>query len=247
MTRPVIAFIPARSGSKGIKNKNIALLNDYPLFVYSIAAASMCPDIASVIVSTDSEDYAYTAKKYGADVPFLRPAEYSTDSSTDLDAVQHYLDWSTSTHKQIPSLIIHLRPTTPLRNPQVISEAIQFISQHPNSSSLRSSHLAPESPSKWFKKKGTYYEPFDSHVALEDSNAPRQQFENTYIPNGYVDILKPDYISKENSLHGPNILAFETEPCIEIDSPHELDYAHYYINKSNTFSSLTDYLKRHHD
>ena len=79
----VLAIIPARSGSKGILHKNIRLLGKHPLFSYSIGAASICKNIDRVIVSTDSLEYANIAQKYGAEVPFLRPANLSRDTSTD--------------------------------------------------------------------------------------------------------------------------------------------------------------------
>ena len=80
--KEVYAIIPARSGSKGVPNKNIMNLGGYPLIAYSIAVAKKCSTIDRVIVSTDSEEYASIALKYGAEVPFLRPSDISNDSST---------------------------------------------------------------------------------------------------------------------------------------------------------------------
>ena len=84
LNQNTIAIIPARSGSKGVPDKNINLLGRYPLIAYSIAAAKLA-GIPRVIVSTDSEQYAEFAKRYGAEVPFLRPVELSEDNSTDYD------------------------------------------------------------------------------------------------------------------------------------------------------------------
>ena len=87
----IIAIIPARSGSKSITDKNIKLLSGHPLIAYSIIAAKLSKKIERVIVSTDSEEYGDIAKKYGAEVPFIRPDKYSKDNSTDRDFFIHAL------------------------------------------------------------------------------------------------------------------------------------------------------------
>ena len=88
----VIAIIPARSGSKGVPGKNIALLGGYPLIAYSIAAAKLS-GIDRVLVSTDSEEYALITRRYGAETPFVRPDEISSDQSTDFEFMRHAIDW----------------------------------------------------------------------------------------------------------------------------------------------------------
>ena len=89
----VYAIVPARSGSKGVKNKNLRCLKGYPLIAYSIAAAKLTEGISRVIVSTDSPYYAEVAKYYGGEAPFLRPAEIAGDKSTDLEFMEHAIDW----------------------------------------------------------------------------------------------------------------------------------------------------------
>ena len=111
-----ICIIPARSGSKGIVDKNIINLGGHPLIAWSIKAALKSKLIDEVYVSTDSEDYKQIAIEYGATVPFLRPSNISKDNSTDIEFVQHFLSYLESVNI-FPELLIHLRPTTPLRNP----------------------------------------------------------------------------------------------------------------------------------
>ena len=113
----IIAIIPARSGSKSVKDKNIALLSGYPLIAYSIVAAKKSELIDRIIISTDSEEYQKIALQYGAEVPFLRPTEYSTDTSTDRDFLIHAMNWLEENERQAPEYWVHLRPTTPLRDP----------------------------------------------------------------------------------------------------------------------------------
>jgi CMP-N,N'-diacetyllegionaminic acid synthase len=121
-----IAIIPARSGSKGVIDKNIRVLSGRPLIAYSIQAALIADNIDRVIVSTDSEHYAYIAREYGAEVPFLRPAEISTDFSSDYDLMKHALDWLKTSEGKIPEYIVHLRPTTPLRDPAIVDAAVEL-------------------------------------------------------------------------------------------------------------------------
>ena len=91
--KDIIALIPARSGSKGVPNKNIMLFNGLPLLAYSIVVAKKSKLIDRVIVSTDSQEYAEIAIKHGAEVPFLRPPEYSTDQSKVEEALKHAVVW----------------------------------------------------------------------------------------------------------------------------------------------------------
>ena len=122
----VIALIPARSGSKGVTHKNIRDLGGYPLIQWSIEACKKSNSINRTIISTDSEEYAKIAKDMGAEVPFLRPAEISTDSSTDYDFVKHALDWFAE-HGGEPEYIVHIRPTTPFREPELLSDSIHLL------------------------------------------------------------------------------------------------------------------------
>ena len=93
MNEKILSLIPARSGSKSVKNKNIRLINGRPMLAYSIQHAKESRYINRIIVTTDSEEYAAIAREYGAETPFLRPAEYATDTSLDIDVFRHALTW----------------------------------------------------------------------------------------------------------------------------------------------------------
>ena len=101
----VVAIIPARSGSKGVKDKNIRCLEGYPMIAYSIAAAKMSKSIDRVIVSTDSPKYVKLAQYYGAEAPFLRPAELALDQSTDIEFVSHVIKWFYINEQSVPEYI----------------------------------------------------------------------------------------------------------------------------------------------
>ena len=112
--RQISALIPARGGSKGIHKKNIKLLHGHPLIAYSIIACKMSDMIGRIIVSTDDEEIAEVALKYGAEVPFMRPAELATDKSRDMEVIKHYFDVTGDAD------VAYIRPTTPLRDPKFI-------------------------------------------------------------------------------------------------------------------------------
>ena len=235
----IIAIIPARSGSKSIKDKNIKLLSGHPLIAYSIIAAKLSKKIERVIVSTDSEEYGDIAKKYGAEVPFIRPDTYSKDNSTDRDFFIHAIDWFKENENTIPEYWVHLRPTTPLRVPEKIDEAIDVILNDDTATSLRSGHKAPESPLKWFVKEDKY---FKGLIENEEYNLPKESFEDIYIPDGYVDIVKTSYLLNNEKTHGENIISFESPVCTEIDSIEEFNYIEYQIQNSE--NSLLDTLHK---
>ena len=115
----IVALIPARSGSKRIKNKNIKLLNGHPLIAYTIQSAIKSKVFDDVIVSTDSEDIKKISEYYGASVPFLRPSRYATDTSPDIEFVKHALDELSKLNQNYSQFSI-LRPTSPFRKSTTI-------------------------------------------------------------------------------------------------------------------------------
>ncbi len=239
----IVCIVPARSGSKSIKHKNIVKLKNHPLFMYSIAAAKLSKKIDQIIFSTDDKEYKNIAESYGLEVPFLRPESFSTDLSTDRDFLLHAMDWYKLNYGVCPEYWVHLRPTTPLRNPKLIDEAIYKILEDSKSTSLRSAHLAPESPFKWFKisnDKKYFFGLNESDEKLEKFNEPKELFEDIYIPNGYVDVVRASYMTKNQDIHGKKMIAFQTPPCTEVDSTAEMNYLKYQINEEGSY--LYDYL-----
>ena len=228
----ITAIIPARFGSKKIPKKNIKPLGGYPLIAYSIIAAKRSKNIDRVIVSTDSQEIADIAKIYGAEVPFLRPRALAIDTSTDIEFISHFLEWHKKKEGSLPELLVHLRPTTPLREPSLIDKAIKALKNNDKASSLRSVHEMAESPRKAFEiNNGFLVGMFPDDTRPEYYNLPRQSFPPAYHPNGYVDVLVPDFIMKHNNLHGPKILAFITPFSAEVDQPEDFEYLQFIIEK----------------
>lgn len=228
----IVALIPARSGSKGLQNKNIRMLKGRPLLEWSIAACNKSELINRIIVSTDSQDYAELAIKSGAEAPFLRPEKLSQDASPDIDFVLHALNYFKSNNQKI-DFIVHIRPTTPLRDPKLIDNAINYF-LNSDASSLRSVSEMPESAYKYFELNTKGYL---KSVGFQNNNADylnnsRQTFPKTYIPNGYVDVLSVKFIQENQLIHGNKVLPFITPRITEIDCEDDFNYLEFEVEKN---------------
>jgi N-acylneuraminate cytidylyltransferase len=220
MTRPVLALIPARGGSKSVPRKNLLPVAGKPLIAYSILHAQTCPLITRVIVSTDDAEIAEVARTYGAEVPFQRPAEAATDTATDFQVFQHALRWLRDEEGYSPELVVHLRPTGPVRERALVEEAVELMLAHPEADSLRSVGTAEQTPYKMWRLEGGLLRPL---IELPDHpeahSMPRQKLPTAYWQNGYVDIVRPRTILELESMIGRVVLPFVVEGKI-----HELDY-----------------------
>ncbi|NNE69404.1 MAG: acylneuraminate cytidylyltransferase family protein [Rhodothermales bacterium] len=220
----VIAIIPARCGSKGVPGKNVTPVGGHPLLAWSIAAALQAPAIERVVVSTDSPDYASLAIAYGAEAPFLRPDALAGDGAMDRDFMVHAMQWMKENEGHVPEWWVLLRPTTPLRDPDVLDAAVKQV-QSGAPLGLRSAHACAESPFKWFRRNddGYFTGLISDDTAIDAYNLPRQAYEQVYVPNGYVDIAHRDVVMGSDGLFGDPVMAFETEMALEVDTQAELD------------------------
>lgn len=227
----VVALIPARAGSKGVPHKNIKKLGGHPLIEWSIQACLKSKLIDRVIVSTDAQEYADLAIGLGAEVPFLRPQEISGDRSTDYDFVLHALNWL-SLNSNEPDLLIHIRPTTPYRNPGLIDEAIKIFTSEPRATALRSVHEMSESAYKTFEiaKTGQLKRLGADSTELDAANNARQQFPATYQANGYVDVLSTRFIRSHGLIHGNWVIPFVTPSVVEVDTPEDFEHLEFLLN-----------------
>ncbi|MEN9580903.1 MAG: hypothetical protein RJA70_3912 [Pseudomonadota bacterium] len=216
----VLALIPARGGSKGIPRKNVRVIAGQPLIAYSIQQAHASRLVTRTIVTTDDEEIADVARTYGAEVPFMRPAEFATDLATDLDVFKHVLSELSSREGYAPDLILHLRPTGPLREVSVIDAALQQMVEHSEADSLKTVSEAPISPYKMWKIDGGQLRPLLEIPGLPEAHSmPRQVLPTTYTGNGYLDIVRPRTVLEQNSMVGRVIL-----PFIVHGRTHDLDY-----------------------
>lgn len=179
----IVALIPARAGSKRIKDKNIALINGHPLLAYTICAAQASGVFTSVVVSTDCERYAEIARYYGAEVPFIRPARFAGDLSADIEWVRHALDWLTTNGRPHECFAI-LRPTSPCRKPETIARAWrQFLSQ-PGVDSLRAVEPCAQHPGKMWIVRDGYMHPLMPMCA--DNGRPYHSTQYAALPRVHV-------------------------------------------------------------
>lgn len=239
------ALIPARGGSKGVPRKNIKELAGYPLIAYSIALCKKSKKISRIIVSTDDEEIADIARHYGAEIPFMRPSSAAADHSTDYEFVDHALKWFGENEGEVAEFLVHIRCTTPLRNVDVVDNALLRIQGSLEYTSLRSAHKASESPYKWFliNTNGTFRSVSDE-LDNDTANNGRERFPDVFIPDGYVDVLRTSYIIENKKLHGQMMMAFESPVCTEVDTLEEFDYLEYQLKKEG--SVLLDYLRENY-
>jgi CMP-N-acetylneuraminic acid synthetase len=181
--------------------------------------------IERVIVSTDSAEIADIAVKYGAEVPFMRPSEFAQDDSGDFEWLKHLIDYLEKKESTSAKYLVHLRPTTPFRKVKIVENGIKYISENPNATSLRSVSTLSNPVQKLFKMEGPYLVGFfDNDLRPEYYNLPRQAFPQTYIPNGYVDIVKTSTL-KKGLIHGDKMLGFITELVPDIDDERDFNNA----------------------
>ena len=211
--KKILALIPARGGSKGIKNKNIVLLNGNPLISYSIKAALESKYIDETLVTTDSEEIAKISKEYGASVPFMRPVELASDKSKTIDAVLHALKMLIKLGNHFDVLIL-LQPTQPLRVANDIDGAIELFFEK-NLQGVASVSIVEDHP----LLMRTIDENGNLHSLLgENSTCRRQEMKNYYKVNGCIYINQIDEISEDTSFNdNPIGFVMETFHSVDID------------------------------
>lgn len=220
----VLAIIPARSGSKSVKDKNIRIMNGKPMLAYSIEHALQSKKIDRVIVSTDSPHYQEIAKEYGAEAPFLRPAEIAQDLSLDIEVFQHTLRWLQENEGYQADICVHLRPTHPIRDPEDIDKMISILENNPELSAVRSVSPAKETPYKmWLFPDETsdLMQPLASCSVPEAYNAPRQQLPKAYMQNACIDVIRSDTIMNKNSMTGNKIAGYKMDYDFDVDTEEE--------------------------
>lgn len=223
--KEILAIIPARSGSKSVKDKNIRLINGKPMLAYSIEHAKQAKSITRIIVSTDSEAYAQIAREYGAEVPFLRPAEIATDTSLDIETFEHALNYLKEKEGYIPDYVVQLRPTYPVRDPNDIDNMIRIIESDTSIDSVRCVAPAKEIAYKmWREMPDGTMEPILKDIP-EAYNMPRQQLPVIYYQNACIDVIKASVITDKHSMSGDKIVPYKLNHNYDIDTEEEFKCA----------------------
>ena len=226
----VLAIIPARSGSKGIPDKNVTLLGNKPLMNWTIDAAKQSKYINKIVVSTDSEKYALIATENGAET-VIRDASISNDKVHSVYAVLDTLRKLEQHENYTPDIVLMLLPTSPLRQPNSIDKAIElYLENNPQSvisvtkSDKQLLHFRTINDAK-------YLEPVKK---VSDYNVQRQDLEDLYELNGSIYVSSPATLYQKESFHisnGSLPLIMSKEESVDINQPEDMEYAEYLIRK----------------
>ncbi len=217
----MLAIIPARGGSKGIPGKNIKPLCGKPLIAYTIEAAQAAHSIDRLILSTDDEEIAAVAQRYGVEIPFMRPNNLAKDNSLAIDNYIYTISrLNDENSKQYDEFMV-LQPTSPFRTAIDINNAIKLFYEK-DADSLISVCETPHSPlwSKKIDQIGRLSEYFDLNIR----NNNRQDLEKAYIPNGAIFIFKLSVLKKIYSYYSDNTFAYAMPPERSVDIDNHLDW-----------------------
>jgi YrbI family 3-deoxy-D-manno-octulosonate 8-phosphate phosphatase len=231
MKTEILAIIPARGGSKGIPRKNIRDFAGYPLIAWSIAAARQSELVRRVLVSTDDGGIAAVAHSLGAETPFLRPAEFAQDQTTDLPVFEHALNWLAGNENYHPDVVIQLRPTSPIRPPGLVDAAINLLLAHPEADCVRGVVPAGQNPHKMWRLPGGEAAPMTNLLDVagiaEPYNAPRQILSPIYWQTGHIDAIRSRTILEQKSMSGEVIYPLVIDPRYTVDLDNLSDWVRY--------------------
>lgn len=223
----MVCLILARGGSKGVPKKNIKILGEKPLIKHVIDAANKTKNISDIFVSSDCEEILEISKESGAKI-IVRPKDLAQDLSKDIDSFKHAHPFLGK-----PKEIIQLRATTPLIEPYVLDDAINFFNENKKlCTSMRSVHKTSDSVLKFYCKEDNFLVNIcKNNSEIEYSSSPRQSVPATYCPNGYIDILKAETFFESKTFYGDKVLCYETKFTPEVDTMDDFDYIEYIYNK----------------
>ncbi|WGS66035.1 acylneuraminate cytidylyltransferase family protein [Marinitoga aeolica] len=218
-----LAIIPARGGSKGIKNKNIIDLKGNPLIIYTIEEAKKSNIFDKIIVSTDSPEVAEISKKYGAEIPFLRPEYLATDTSSSIDVILHALNYFKDINEHYDYFIL-LQPTSPLRKAEDILNAVELLFQK-NADNIVSVCEVEHSP--LFSNTLPEDLSLSNFIREEVKNKRRQDLPKYYRINGAIYISKVESFLKTKDFYNKKSYAYimPIERSIDIDNMIDLKLA----------------------
>jgi N-acylneuraminate cytidylyltransferase len=172
-----------------------------------------------VLVSTDDKTIAKIARQYGAEVPFMRPSNLAQDDSLDLPVFQHALNWLAKNESYHPEIVVHLRPTSPLRQPDLVDRAVDVLFSNKDADSARGIVSSGQNPYKMWKlsSEGPMQPLLKVKRLDEPYNAPRQQLPPTFWQTGHIDAIRSSTILKKHSMSGEVIWPVIIDPRYTVD------------------------------
>jgi N-acylneuraminate cytidylyltransferase len=222
-TTQVLAIVPARGGSQSIPRKNLRPFAGHPLLAYSIAAGQQAKSVDRVIVSTDDQAIADVAMVYGAEVPFLRPANLARNDTPDLPVFQHALEWLAREQSYHPEVVVQLRPTSPLRPLDCVDRAVEALLADSEADSVRGVVRSGQNPYKMWRIEREQLHPLLNDVP-EAYNLPRQKLPETYWQTGHIDVIRSTTILETGSMSGERIIPLELDAKYAVDIDTDLDW-----------------------
>ena len=222
-SQTALGIIPARGGSKTVPRKNLKLLGGKPLIAWSIVAAQAARELDRCIVSTDDEEIAEVARSWGAEVPFLRPAEYARDDTPDLPVFQHALAWLAEHQGYRPAMVVHLRPTLPFREPRQIDEVVRRL-RETGADCVKSVYREEHHPHKMWRLRDGRLLPYEDTPLWRQlgPDCPRQVLEPAWWSAGLVDAIRREVIERGSTV-GEVVVPYpvDPEPCVDLDTEHD--------------------------
>ena len=221
----IVALIPARSGSKRLPHKNVRRLAGHPVLAYSVAAAQQSQVFDAIVVSTDSDAYADVARHYGAEVPFMRPAEFAGDLSPDIDWVADTLEKLRAAGRTYDCFSI-LRPTSPFRTGETIQRAWQNFVADARVDSLRAVEKCKQHPGKMWVVRDTRMLPFLPLGTPEQPwhSSQYQSLPTVYVQNASLEIAWARVALEGHTIAGTAIMPFFTQDYEGFDVNQPLDW-----------------------
>ena len=221
----MVALIPARAGSKRVPGKNIRALGGHPLIAYTIAAALKSAVFAEVVVSTDSEATADISRHYGAAVPFLRPTEYSGDTSPDIEFVEHALNALRADGRDYECFSI-LRPTSPFRKAETIRRAWEQFLAEDGADSLRAVERCEQHPAKMWVVRGRRMIPLIPFGPAEQPwhSSQYPTLPEVYVQNASLEIAWSRVVFEGRTIAGEVLVPFFTHGDEGLDVNNNMDW-----------------------
>ncbi|KQC04379.1 MAG: hypothetical protein APR53_03270 [Methanoculleus sp. SDB] len=224
-----LTLIPARAGSKGIPNKNMALIGSRPLLEFTVRAALGAGLPGRICLSTDSPEMRTFGLSCGIEAPFFRPSELAQDGTGMIPVIEHALAWYDEAEGFVPEYLVLLQPTCPFRSPRAVLGAFRLI-ENAGSDCLISVNAVSTHPCEYIRETegGFAY-------VMEPPEAPgRQNFPEVFFINGAIYICRTDFFRKTGRLFDTHALLYKMDPLesLDIDEYPDLMYAGWFFEHS---------------
>ena len=222
----ILGLICARGGSKSIPRKNIALLAGKPMIAWTIEAALKSPSLTRAVVSTDDDEIAEVAKHWGADVPFLRPAELARDDTPGIEPVLHALRWLAEHESYHPDYVMLLQPTSPLRTARHIDEAIDLF-ESSCADTVTSVRVSQEHPAWTWREAGGTLVPYSS---MREMELDRGAMPRTFVETGAIYVIRTAVL-EAGRIYGGKVVGYlmDARDSVDIDTTFDLQWAEFIL------------------